>query len=138
MNALRHPLILAWLGSAALGVSSCGGPHPKHLDFGDLRAADRIEVVAVWDGNRKDAPITDRAKIDRAARFIERYRDGWIDVWSGPRAPWVLLDFSVGDRHVGDFGLGGHYLVAGFLSRDVDPEEIARFARDLGLKWPPG
>ena len=87
---------------------------------------------------RKVGTITDRAGIERAANFIERYRDGWIDVWSGPRAPLVLLNFSVGDRHVGDFGFSDRYLVAGSLSRDADPDEIARLARDLGLKWPPG
>jgi len=139
----RPRVLLVWLCAAAVslsgcGLSSCGGPHPKRIDFGDLGAADRIEVIAVWDGSRKEAIITDRATIQRTVTFIEHYRDGWIDVWSGPAAPWVLLDFWAGDRHVGDFGLAESRVVTGSLSQPTDPQEIARLARDLGIKWPPG
>jgi hypothetical protein len=51
------------------------------------------------------ATITDAEKIRSAVTFIQRYEDG--------------------DR----------LLVAGSLSRDTPPDEIAALARTLGLQW---
>ena len=69
--------------------------------------------------------------------FIEQYHEGWIDYWSGPRAPWLLLEFFKGSRALGNFGISTSYLVAGSLSRDTPPAEIGALARNLRLQWPP-
>jgi hypothetical protein len=117
-------------------MSSCQRqPATKKLECGNLHAADRIEVRAPFD--RPVRVLKNREQIDAAVDFIERHREGWTDVWTGPRAPMLMLKFYQGDRYLGGFGLSTSYLVAGFLSQDASSDEIASLARDLGLQWPP-
>jgi hypothetical protein len=125
------------VGVAVAG--SCGRPsappHSQTVEFGQIRTADRLSVRTTSD--RIVVSITDPGKIQSAADFIGRYRDGWQDVLGGPRAPWLVLDFYRGDRYLGGYGLSTSYLVAGSLSRDTPPEQIAALASGLGLQWPP-
>ena len=87
-------------------------------------------------GNQKLETIDDPVKIQAALTFAARHEEGWIDYWSGPRAPTVLLVFYHAGRPIGDLGLSTSYLTAGSGSRDVPSTEIQAFARELGLDWP--
>ena len=93
-----------------------------------------MEVVGTF--GKVIATITDPAKIAEATAFIEQRHDGWIDVWSGPRAPELYFEFYQGQRHLGGFGIAEKYLVAGSLSRDTPADDITTFARHLNLRWP--
>lgn len=138
-DTVQHVLRSCLLISSLACVSACQfascGPHPRRLEFGDFASANRIEVIGT--GGQLIATITDAAKIRDAAGFIERYHDGWIDVWTGPRAPWLVLEFYNDDQSLGHFGIAQSYLVAGSLSRDVSPTDVSQLAGHLGLRWPP-
>lgn len=128
---LRIATAIALVGACR---GSTGQP-TKTVEFGELHSANRIEVRRPFD--RPVTVITDVQKIQTAAEFIQRHRNGWIDVWTGPRAPELMLDFYKGDRFVGEFGISTSYLVAGSLSQNAPVDEIAKVAADLGLQWPP-
>lgn len=116
------------LGSLLMLVTcapGCGQSHQKTLDFAGLLTADRIEVRTTSD--RAVATVAEQGKIRAAAEFIEKHRDGWVDVWTGPRAPWLILDFYRDRRYIGGFGIATSYLVAGSLSQD------APSGRDYGV-----
>ena len=115
--------------------NSSNGSRSRRLEFGDLNQADRIDVIGI--GGQAIATIDDRERILAAAMFIEQYHEGWIDYWSGPRAPRLLLEFFKGSRSLGHFGISRSYLVSGSLSRDTPSAEIEAFAKNLRLPWPP-
>src|SRR5262245_2843619 len=124
----------------ALCLADCqdrsSGSQLRRLEFEDLRQADRIEVVGT--ASQVVATIGDPQRIRAATEFIERYHDGWIDYWSGPRAPLLVLQFFKGSRPLGHYGLSGSYLVRGSLSRDTPSADIEALAKTLQLEWPPG
>jgi hypothetical protein len=124
--------------AAAMVLFGCGAgsgeAETRRLEFSDLRSADRMDVRAPFD--RSIAVLTDRDKIQAATEFIEQQRDGWVDVWTGPRAPELMFEFYSGSKYLGGFGISRSYLVAGSLSKDVPPEGITVLARRLGLEWP--
>jgi hypothetical protein len=127
---------LAVLLITTFGMFACKGHAPtKTLEFSNLHSADRVEVTAPFD--RKVAVLNQRQQINAAADFIQRYRDGWNDVWTGPVAPMLILQFYRGEQAVGGFGISTSYLVAGSLSRNASQQEIASLATRLGLQWPP-
>lgn len=115
---------------------SCFSPQ-RRVEFDHLRSADRIEVFGpLHAGTDRVATITDGEKIRHAVTFIERYEDGWIDVWSGPAAPYLSLEFYQSRRSLGHFGIARAHIVAGSLSQKVPPAHIAALAQQLGLEWP--
>jgi hypothetical protein len=135
VNAIqRLTLVAALMTSAACQARSCGPP-PQRLDFSRLATGDRIEVTT--NGIEKIATIMDEAKIQDAARFIERYPEGWAELWSGPAAPSLILEFYQANRPLGGYGIGRTYVVVGMLSREAPAAEVAALAGRLGLRWPP-
>jgi hypothetical protein len=114
-------------------MNSCFA-NPRRFDFGNLRGADRIDIIGR--GSQKLETVDDPAKIQAAVTFATEHQEGWIDRWSGPRAPTVFLVFYRAGRPVGDLGLATHYVTTGSISRDVPSTEIQTFAKELGLKWP--
>ena len=135
MRIVRASVIVIGLASISSCQAMSCGPHPRRLEFPDYARAEKIDVIGT--GREKVAEITDKAKIRDAAAFVERYHDGWIDAWTGPRAPSLQLQFYKDGKYLGEFGIADDYLVDGFLSRDVPPSQIAQLASRLGLQWPP-
>lgn len=138
----RGIVVRSTLSASIISVSCLTGcqlgscwTHPRNVEFGQLRSADRIDVNGTASRGRI-ATIADPDRIRAAAEFIQQYEDGWIDVWTGPRAPMLILEFYQGDRSLGHFGFAQTYLVAGSLSRDAPPDEIRALVRRLGLEWP--
>jgi hypothetical protein len=78
---------------------------------------------------------TDKPQIRDAAAFFDRYRDGWINVWSGGSAPLYLEFFKGGDT-LASFGVGPSFLSVGTMSRQIPETEITALAMRLGLTWP--
>jgi hypothetical protein len=138
LATMRHVSLRLWplvAISLALGCqSSACQSEPRRLDFAPLASADRIEVVGR--GNTVVARITDREQIDLARAFIERYPDGWIEVLTGPKAPWIDFQFYGGETFVGEFGMSANYIIVGGLHQRVPESETASVAKRLGLKWP--
>lgn len=135
-RSLRRFIRQAFVVIATLVTLSCQRESPtRTVEFANLRSADRIEVRAPFD--RGVAVLTHREQIESAADFIERHRSGWIDVWTGPRAPMLMLNFYRGEQYLGGYGISTSYLVAGSLSQDAPKDEIASLAKRLGLQWPP-
>jgi hypothetical protein len=99
-----------------------------------LDDATRIDIIGT--AGRRVLRVDDRLKIHEARKFIGRFPDGWIERWSGPSAPEVDFWFYKNDQMVGNFGIGSDYLTFGTLYHRCSPEEIARLAATLGLKWP--
>lgn len=114
--------------------ASCGS-RPRRLEFGDLASAHRIEVT--FNGIDRVTTVTDKPRIHDAAMFLDRYHEGWIDIWSGPAAPSLILEFYQDGRHLGGFGIGRTYVTVGSLSREVPAGDIAALAKQLRLQWPP-
>ncbi len=134
MNWLTaHSLIVVLVSSAACQAESCGA-RPRALGFGDLGLADRVEVIGR--ASEKVATIGDKARIQDAVAFIERHHEGWIDVWTGPRAPVLDFRFYQGTRYLGQFGIANDYIAVGGLSRKAPAPEIAALAKRLDLEWP--
>jgi len=119
---------------ACQDISSCGG-HPRRLEFENIGQADRIDVIGT--GNEMVASITDRTRIQAAVIFIDRYHDGWIEAWTGPRAGALNLQFYEGSRETASFGISERYIAAGGLFQKVPESEITALAAQLGLRWPP-
>jgi len=136
MTLLRRTLVPVVLGAMCVSCK-LWSPHsePRRLDFKELATADRIRITLTDD--RVVRTVSDHDEIQASAQFIERHSDGWVDWWSGPRAPLLLLNFYQGERYVGGFGLSTSYLVAGSLSQDAPPQEISSFVKRLNLEWPP-
>jgi len=126
-------LIICAASLATCSMRGCG-PRPRTVQFGNLRAADTIKVVGT--GGKVHSVIKERGRLDAAISFIQQREDGWIDNWSGPRAPYLLFEFYSGNESLGHFGIAPAYLVAGSLSRDTPPEQITALAHQLGLRWP--
>ena len=127
--------VLVWF--VTLATSACNGPRaPK---FGGLSKADRLELNLSLNGFDAAAhliTVTDRSRIDDAAAFFNRYRDGWVNVWSGGSAP-MYVGFYTGGENLGTFGVGQRFLSMGTWARYPPEAEIATLARRLGLPWPP-
>ena len=122
-------------GALLCGCVLHGKGHVIH--FARLEPADRIVVTT--HGGDVIKTIEDKAQIDAAVRFIRQYEEGWRDPLSGPRVPRFMLDFSVGGRHLGSYGMGVGYVVSdpttdGFWSRDVREADVKRLAATLGLE----
>lgn len=126
-------LIGVWCTSCKQGGRSQS--NTKTVEFRGLAHADRIEVRGI--GDKLVRVVTDPDQIATAANFIARYQAGWVDVWSGPGAPWLLLNFYQGQQYVGGFGISESYLVAGTLSQNASPDQITPLAKRLDLDWPP-
>jgi hypothetical protein len=114
-------------------LTGCTAP-PHRLAFGDLAAADQIEVSLNLADNQQQ--ITDRSKIKESAAFFERYRDGWVTMPSGGSAP-IFLRFLKDGQDVGTFGVGETALTVGSSTRYPPTAEIEAMVRGLGLQWPP-
>jgi hypothetical protein len=107
------------------------------IQFARLEPADRI-VVRTRSGEAIKT-IDDKTQIDVAVRFIRQYETGWRDPISGPRVPRFMLDFFVGERRIGSYGIGVRYIVSdpttdGFWSRDAPEGDVKRLAGTLGLE----
>src|SRR5688572_22205852 len=81
--------LLACLAAACTGSGE--KPTFSH-SLGDLSRADRIEVSVA--GVTPVATITDPAKVEAIITFVERYRDGWTDVWSGAGSERIVTLYS--------------------------------------------
>jgi hypothetical protein len=121
---------------AAIATQACG--RLAHLDFDDLRTADRIELNADESGFPGVGTITttDPVRIQKAAAFFNGYHDGWINAWSGGAAP-LFITFYRGDKKLQFFGVGPKFVAVGTLAKYPPPEEIAPMVKELGLPWPP-
>ena len=82
--------------------TGCSSP-PYRLEFGDLAAADQIELSVNLADRRQY--LTDKSKIKEAAAFFERYRDGWVTMPSGGSAP-ISMRFLKDGQDIGTFGVG--------------------------------
>lgn len=128
-------ITLTLMGLALLPWSACNSSEPgRTLEFANLHSADKIEVRKPPD--QPVSLITDQTRIQLAANFIEQYHTGWKDVWTGPRAPELILNFYRDGSYVGGFGVSRGYLVASFLSRDAPAEQISSLLKSLNLHWP--
>jgi hypothetical protein len=105
---------------------------PFDHSLGDLSSADRIEVTA---SGTTVASITDRDKVRAVVAFVERYRTGWINVWSGAASSRAVV-FYAGTRVLNSFGVGPSGINDGSYARRLSKAEIDELVGLLGVPPP--
>jgi len=130
----RYRLYMVVVGLTSIMLLSACNSSPYALKFRELGDADKIEINI----NRADRLeyVTDKAKIQRAAAFFEKYRDGWVSLPSGGGAP-VFMRFLKNGEDLATFGVGPTFLTVGASTRYPDVADIEAMARGVGLQWPP-
>ena len=136
---LRASIALLMLAFGGSGLASCGGEWPGRLtsdthevDFSPLDSADHLRVVRIRDGSIV-LQTTDPAHLRLAATFARQRQDEWIEVFPGPMAAALQLEFSRDGKHVGFFGIADAYITWGGWSRRVAPEDIEALRSRLGV-----
>lgn len=124
------------LACSVAGCGSCASDI-RSLDFTSLSRADRIDVVTPV--GEPLVTISDGQKVQNAAAFAERHRDGWREDWVGPRSGLLRLEFYRRGEYLGGYGVGMDYIVSAreFLFREASPEGIRQLMTDLGVEFPP-
>lgn len=123
--------LLACLATACTGSGE--KPTFSH-SLGDLSSADRVEVTVA--GVTPIATITDSSKVKAIITFVERYRDGWTNVWSGAGSERIVT-FYAGTTALKFFGVSPRYINDGDYARPLSEAEIAELIGLLGIPWPP-
>ena len=131
MPLLRPPHERLAIALVLWVIVSIGCEAPPHRAvFGDLATADRIELRT-----NMLYVVTDRSKIQVAATFFDRYRDGWKTIPSGGGAP-LFITFLKDGADIGTIGVGGGFLSMGSSTRYPPEAEITALVRGLGVPWP--
>ena len=118
--------------------AACATFGRHRLDYTSLTGADRVEVRDRAD--RLLINITDPQKVQYAVEFIVKRQDRWGDRIS-PYVPALVLQFYVGERQLGGYGISSDVLIAfpvqhGFWWRDVAPAEISALLKTLEIEMP--
>jgi hypothetical protein len=123
--------LLAW---AAL-ATACTSRETAALrhSLGDLSSADRLEVSVA--GVTPVASITDPSKVKAVVAFVERYRDGWRNVWSGAGSERIVT-FYAGTKPLKSLGVSPRHINDGDYARPLSEAEIAELIALLGIPWP--
>jgi hypothetical protein len=115
-------------------LAGCGQPRPFRHDFGDVSAADRIEVTV--EGVTPVRTVTDPQRVAAVAAFIKRRQDGWINVWSGAGG-MRYVTFYANNRPLKGFGMSTAGISDGDYARPLSNAETAELASLLQIEWPP-
>jgi hypothetical protein len=105
---------------------------PFDHSLGHLSSTDRIEVTA---SGTTVATITDSDRIRANVAFVERYRTGWINVWSGVASSRAVV-FYAGGKVLNSFGVGPAGINDGSYLRRLSKEELGELAGLLGVPPP--
>lgn len=127
MRLLRASAAVVLAASAG-----CSGTAPKLPDFADV-----TRVVVTGTGGKEVATILNADDIGAIVRFANARNDRWVTPWAGVPVPSFGATLYAGERCAGSFGAGPGFFATnragGFHSRDAGAEEVAEFARLLGM-----
>jgi hypothetical protein len=105
------------------------------VEFGDLSDADLIRITSNL--NEELASVVNRETIRAVVDWLSARGDGWFVPPQGVRVARLRLNFSRGDRSVGNVGVGQGYLTAHrkgrFYQRDADPQDREALLGLLGF-----
>lgn len=123
----------------ALGLSGClGGTPCPDMQFQRLTPTDRIVIID--NRNREIRTIQDQTKIGEITRFALSHASGWETPWAGTPVASVRANFYVGEKFIGDLGVGRNFLTAQgcsfFQSRKVSAKDREVILRLLAVKDP--
>jgi len=131
---------MVFLTAVALtAFPSCAGEWPgrltsdaHHVDFATLASADHLRVVRTRDRSVV-LQTTDSEHLWAAAHFARQRQDRWVEVFPGPMAPVLQLEFSRNGKQVQFYGIADAYMTWGGWSRRVAPEDIEALRERLGV-----
>ena len=116
--------------AAPTAVTACRGEwpgrwasEPRALDFAALRSADHLRIVTVRDA-AVVSQTSDPTHVSAAAEFAIARQKEWVEVFPGPLAPTLVLEFTRSDLDVGFYGIADDYITWGGLSRRVLRRDI--------------
>lgn len=143
MTPAAHSVIrfrVAWLKASMVALTACLATacvnsvemRPFDHSLGDLSSADRIEVTA---SGTTVATMTDPDRIRACVAFVERYRTGWVNVWSGAASSTAVVFYS-GGKLLGSFGMGPSGINDGSYVRRLSKGEIDELVGLLGVPPP--
>lgn len=133
------PGLVAWivcllaLAGLATACTSREAVTFRH-SLGDLSSADRLEVTVA--GVTPVATITDPSKVKAVVAFVERYPDGWINVWSGAGSERIVTVYA-GTTPLKAFGVSPRHINDGDYARPLTDAEVAELIGLLGIAWSP-
>lgn len=112
---------ICWIGlSGCLKDARC-----PDMKFERLTQTDKIVITDNM--SRELRSINDRAKIEEITDFALSHSSGWKVPWTGTPVAMVQANFYVGEKLVGDLGVGGDFLTAHgcgyFQSRSVSKKD---------------
>ena len=107
---------------------------PFTHDLGDLGRADRIEVADA--GGKPISQITDLRRVHSVVAFIERYRDGWVDMYNGVGFERGVTFYS-GATVLTTVGVGPAGINDGTYLRRLSDNEVKELAGLLDIPPPP-
>jgi hypothetical protein len=116
-------------------AGGCSGAAPELPDFADV-----TRIVVTERGGKEVATITEARRIDSIVEFVNARNSGWTKPWSGVPVPGFGATFWAADRCEGSFGAGPLSFETqregDFFSRAADPDDVAEYARLLGVTLP--
>ena len=111
---------------SAVGLSACleNKPCPE-MNFERLNQTNRIVITDNM--NKEIKTITDLSRIGEIKNFALSHSTGWETPWYGAPVALVRANFYVGEKFIGDFGVGKNFLSAQgcgfFQSREVSAKD---------------
>jgi hypothetical protein len=123
------------VGLAACLATACVDSlemRPFDHSLGDLSSTNRIEVTV---SGTTVATITDPDRIRACVAFVERYRTGWVNVWSGVASSRAVV-FYAGGKVLNSFGVGPAGINEGSYMRRLSRAELDELVGLLGIPPP--
>ena len=122
----------------AVAVSSCNRSNScRDMHFERFGAADRAVITV---DSRPVGEIKSPTTLRKLADFAQLHASGWSYPWFGPPVAHLYLDFFAGQRFLGDFGVGPHFLSAQgcdyFQSRPVNSSDRRKLIELVGVGDP--
>jgi len=126
-------------GLTAFMLASCSTSNEcPYMDFQEFRVADRALITV--DSNAIDDEIRSVDRLRALVDFAEEHNSGWSSPVFGPPIARLSVQFFVGNRFLGDFGVGTDFLAAQgcgyFYSRAVSAADRQKLIALIGVPDP--
>ena len=97
-------------------------------------------IVITDNMNREIRTINDEATIGKITSFALSHSSGWETPWAGTPVALLRANFYIGEKFIGDLGVGSNFLTAQgcgfFQSRDVSAKDREIIMELLAVKDP--
>ncbi len=95
------------------------------MRFERLARTDRIVIADNM--NKEIKTITDKSNIGDITNFVLSHSTGWETPWAGTPVARLRANFYVGEKFIGDFGVGSNFITAQgcgyFQSRRINEDD---------------